>query len=247
LGGGVIGDLAGFAAATYQRGINFVQIPTTLLAMVDSSVGGKTGYNHALGKNMIGAFYQPKLVLIDTNTLSTLPERELWSGLAEVIKYGFILDNNFYKYCEKVLTQFGTQCPSSIVIKLITRSCELKAWVVAKDEKEAGLRAILNFGHTIGHAIETVTKYKTYTHGEAIGLGMLSALQLSGLPTDKLKKLYAHIGLPTATLRLSPDALLKAIALDKKVANGTTRMILLKRIGKAYIQKVTTEELKTIL
>lgn len=247
LGGGVIGDMAGFAAATYQRGISFVQIPTTLMAMVDSSVGGKTGYNHAFGKNMIGAFYQPKLVLIDTNTLTTLPEREIWSGLAEVIKYGFILDKRFYQYCEKTLTKFGTQLPSDTLSKLIARSCELKSWVVSKDEKESGLRAILNFGHTLGHALETVTKYKKYTHGEAVGLGLLYALVLSGLPIDKVKKLYTHIGLPTEVTKISSAAILTAMKLDKKVANGTIRMILLKRIGKAYIQKVTEEELKTIL
>jgi 3-dehydroquinate synthase len=247
LGGGVLGDMAGFAAATYQRGIPFVQIPTTLLAMVDSSVGGKTGYNHALGKNMIGAFYQPKFVLIDTQTLKTLPARELWSGLAEVLKYGFILDERFYQYCEKMLLKFGTKCPEPVLIKLIKRSCELKAWVVSKDEKESGLRAILNFGHTIGHAIETVTKYTKYTHGEAVALGMLYALKLSSLPTDKIKKLYTHIGLPTTLNKVSATALLNAMKLDKKVAQGQIRMILLKRIGKAYIQKITTEELKTIL
>jgi len=206
--------------------------------MVDSSVGGKTGYNHPLGKNMIGAFYQPRLVLIDTATLNTLPERELRSGLAEVIKYGLILDRRFYQYCAKELTRFGTQCPSGTLLRLITRSCELKAWVVGKDEKEAGLRAILNFGHTIGHAIETVTKYKTYTHGEAVALGMLKALTLSGLSTDSLKKLYIHLGLPTELKKLKTDQLLTAMTHDKKVAAGAIRMILLKRIGKAYVKKI---------
>ena len=178
LGGGVVGDIAGFAAATYLRGIPFVQVPTTLLAQVDSSVGGKTGINHEKGKNLIGAFYQPGFVLIDTSTLDTLPEREYLSGLAEVAKYGIVLDGNLFDFMSANAGKLLDRDKESL-LTVIKRSCSIKASIVEKDEKEAGLRAVLNYGHTIGHAVETLTCYKRYTHGEAVAIGMAQAARFS--------------------------------------------------------------------
>ncbi len=200
LGGGVVGDIAGFAAACYMRGVGFIQVPTTLLAQVDSSVGGKTGVNHAKGKNLIGAFYQPRIVLIDTDTLQTLPDRELKAGLAEVIKYGAIADVEFLSWLEDNIEALLNKDADALV-HAIKRSCELKAQVVAEDEREAGRRAILNFGHTFGHAIEHCLGYGEWLHGEAVAAGMVMAAELSRLPVDQVARLTSLItraGLPTA-------------------------------------------------
>lgn len=244
LGGGVVGDMAGFTASTYMRGIPYVQIPTTLLAQVDSSVGGKTGVNHKLGKNMIGTFYQPRLVWIDTNTLKTLPERELKAGLAEAIKYGVIKDKKLFKFLEdnkdKVLG-----LDKKAVSCIIQRSCGIKAGIVSKDERESGLRAILNYGHTIGHAIETVTGYTRFLHGEAVAIGMHLEAKLSLLlrflreqDVSRIKSLLDSYGLPT---EIPADAdkqeLLSSMQLDKKTAEGKLTFILPEKIGRVRIQK----------
>lgn len=251
LGGGVIGDLTGFAAATYMRGIPFIQVPTTLLAMVDSSVGGKTGVNHPMGKNMIGAFYQPKLVLMDLAVLATLPKEEFLSGMAEVIKYGVIWDHDLFDYLEKnrekILAQ--EQGPLS---HIISRSCEIKADVVSKDEREGGLRAILNFGHTVGHAIETLENY-TMRHGEAVAIGMVYAAHFAhrlGLCNVKVpertERLIAAYGLPTSlsVLKKRPSVtqLLDTMLVDKKSEGGTIRFILPKKIGEVVITKDWDEQ-----
>ena len=242
LGGGVVGDMTGFAAASYQRGVDFVQIPTTLLAQVDSSVGGKTGVNHPLGKNMIGAFYQPKAVFIDVDCLSTLPPRELSAGLAEVIKYGLIYDFNFFEWLELNITSLlaGDKDNLSYAIK---RSCEIKAEVVAQDEREGGIRAILNLGHTFGHAVETSQGYGNWLHGEAVGIGMVMAADLSfreGWISEVLflraKKLIAAAGLPLTTPKgMTPDDFLKYMAVDKKNLDGNLRLVLLNGNGKSLV------------
>ena len=240
LGGGVVGDITGFAAACYQRGINFIQIPTTLLAQVDSSVGGKTGVNHPLGKNMIGAFYQPLGVVVDTAVLATLPDRELKAGIAEVIKYGFIYDAAFFEWLELNLDKIISHNQQAIAYA-IQRSCEIKAEIVACDEKETGLRAILNFGHTFGHAIETGCGYGTYLHGEAVSIGMCLALELSYRLgnislTDLLRgvELLQRSGLPIdLPEQLSVDNYLKLMAVDKKNIDGEIRVIALKNLGSA--------------
>jgi 3-dehydroquinate synthase len=248
LGGGVVGDLAGFVAATYLRGINFIQVPTTLLAMVDSSVGGKTGVNLPQGKNLVGAFYQPRLVLADTDTLKTLPERELRAGFAEVIKTAVIRDAGFFAWLE----QNGQTSPA----EAIRRCCEIKAAVVAADEREAGLRAILNFGHTIGHAMEALADYAGVLHGEAVALGMCCAARLSvkraGLSTaeaDRLVNLIAAVGLPTRLgekYRLAD--LLAAMQLDKKAVDGRVRFVLLKELGEAVVSDAVTDaDLKEVV
>lgn len=237
LGGGVVGDIAGFAAACYMRGVGFIQVPTTLLSQVDSSVGGKTGVNHAQGKNLIGAFYQPKIVLIDTDSLSTLPERELRAGLAEVIKYGAIADLAFFEFleaCMDALLEKDTEC----LAKAIHRSCELKAEVVAEDEREAGRRAILNFGHTFGHAIEHCQGYGQWLHGEAVAAGMVMAAGLSGLDdadVARLRKLIERAGLPAAPPEIGSDSMLDAMGMDKKALGRKLRFVLLKQLGKAYL------------
>lgn len=239
LGGGVVGDLAGFVAATYLRGIDFVQVPTTLLAQVDSSVGGKTGVNLAAGKNLVGAFYQPKLVLCDLATLASLPEREYRSGLAEVIKYGIIYDAPLFKKLERDIGKL-LLLDSKVLGPVISRCCRIKADVVALDEKEGGLRAILNFGHTIGHAIEATAGYGKYLHGEAIAIGQVLAARLSeplsGLnPKDsqRIKTLLEHAGLPV-DMNVTPkkgERLHAAMALDKKVAQGQVKFVLAQSIG----------------
>lgn len=239
LGGGVVGDLAGFVAASYLRGIPFVQVPTTLLAQVDSSVGGKTGVNLKAGKNLVGAFHQPDLVLCDLDTLKTLPKRELKAGLAEIIKYGIIYDAPFFNWLEKNLKALLKR-DSKALTKAIARSCEIKAAVVGADEREGGLRAILNFGHTIGHAIEAITKYGTYLHGEAISIGQVMAADLSrdlfGLPAksaDRIRRLFEQAGLPT-TIKLTKaqkTKLFAAMRLDKKVAGGEVKFVLADKIG----------------
>ncbi|MDA8082533.1 MAG: 3-dehydroquinate synthase [Nitrospiraceae bacterium] len=249
LGGGVIGDITGYAASTYMRGIDFVQVPTTLLAQVDSSVGGKTGVNHTLGKNMIGTFWQPRLVWIDIRTLLTLPKREFVSGLAEVIKYGVIWDREFFDFLEtgaaKVLA-----LDNDALVHVIRRSCEIKAEVVSKDEREAGLRAILNYGHTIGHAIETATGYKKYLHGEAVAIGMVAAARLSevlglmdGRQTERIESLVRDYGLPTAIPGdLGFDELLSCMQLDKKTVSGTLTFVLPEKISAVRIEKGVSPE-----
>ncbi|KAL3696495.1 hypothetical protein R1sor_010571 [Riccia sorocarpa] len=235
LGGGVIGDMCGYAAASYLRGVNFIQIPTTLMAQVDSSVGGKTGVNHPLGKNMIGAFYQPQCVLVDTETLNTLPDRELASGVAEVIKYGLIRDADFFEWQEENMEKILARDTSTLVYA-VKRSCENKAAVVAADEREAGLRATLNLGHTFGHAIETGTGYGNWLHGEAVGAGTIMAadmsLRLGWIDKDLFNRILSIT--MRAKLPIEPPSsmdvqLFKSImAVDKKVADGLLRLILLK-------------------
>ncbi|MGD8630349.1 MAG: 3-dehydroquinate synthase, partial [Gammaproteobacteria bacterium] len=242
LGGGVVGDITGFAAACYQRGVAFVQIPTTLLAQVDSSVGGKTGVNHPLGKNMIGAFHQPNCVLIDTNTLDTLDDRQLAAGLAEVIKYGLIKDSGFFTWLEQNMTALRTRDKQALAYA-IERSCALKAAIVAADERESGQRALLNLGHTFGHAIETGTGYGNWLHGEAVAAGMLMAAELSArhgwLSTDAVRrteKLLRQAGLPTSPpAEMTADRFMDLMAVDKKVVDGGLRLVLLKDIGHALV------------
>ncbi|MEH6557517.1 MAG: 3-dehydroquinate synthase [Oceanicoccus sp.] len=248
LGGGVVGDMTGFAAASYQRGVNFIQVPTTLLSQVDSSVGGKTGVNHPLGKNMIGAFYQPQCVIADTQTLSTLPPRELSAGLAEVIKYGLISDASFYLWLKENVDGL-LACDGKILSEAIRRSCENKAKVVASDEREAGIRAILNFGHTFGHAIETAQGYGNWLHGEAVAAGMVLAADLSAhlgwLPVDDandVRQLLQHSKLPVEPPTMSCDQFLSLMARDKKVLDGNLRLVLLKRIGEAVVTSDVTEQ-----
>ncbi len=242
LGGGVIGDLAGFAAATYQRGVPFIQVPTTLLSQVDSSVGGKTGINHPLGKNMIGAFWQPKLVLADTDTLKTLPKRELSAGLAEIIKYGLIRDLPFFEWLETNIDQLLSREPQALAYA-IERSCANKAEVVAGDERETakeGGRALLNLGHTFAHAIETGLGYGEWLHGEAVGAGMVMAGELSRRlgwlkesDMTRIRTLISRAGLPTTGPKLSATRYLELMGHDKKVVAGRLRLVLLKKIGDA--------------
>ncbi len=242
LGGGVIGDMAGFAAACYQRGVKAVQVPTTLLSQVDSSVGGKTGVNHRLGKNMIGAFKQPELVLIDTETLDTLPDREYAAGLAEVLKYGLIADANFFQWLEQHWADLLAR-DQQTVAQAIRRSCELKAEVVAADETEQGRRAILNLGHTFGHAIETWTGYGSWLHGEAVATGLLMATDLShrlgaveASLIDRVRALLEQAELPTrAPAGMSRSDFLQHMARDKKVESGVLRLVLLKSLGHAIV------------
>lgn len=243
LGGGVVGDITGFAAATYQRGVQFVQIPTTLLAQVDSSVGGKTGVNHPQGKNMIGAFYQPRCVLIDTDVLQTLPQREVLAGLAEVVKYGLIVDSDFFhwleKNCESVLALATEE-----LTEVITRCCEIKADVVAKDEREGGVRALLNLGHTFGHAIETAAGYGKLLHGETVAMGMVMAADLScrqgwidsATAAHIRKVLEQDFGMPVVPpADISEEQFLDLMASDKKAEQGKIRFILLHAIGQAVV------------
>ena len=241
LGGGVIGDIAGFAAATFLRGVPFIQIPTTLLAQVDSSVGGKTGINHPLGKNMVGAFYQPKLVLADTSTLATLPARELSAGLAEVIKYGLIRDPAFFEWLEQNMDKLLARDQVALAFA-IHRSCENKAAVVAADEHESGQRALLNLGHTFGHAIETGMGYGNWLHGEAVAAGTVLAADLSrhmGLIDDatveRIRAIFIKANLPASAPDLGAEKYLHMMGLDKKVEDGRIRFVLLKRIGAAFI------------
>lgn len=237
LGGGVVGDVAGFAAASYMRGVGFVQVPTTLLAQVDSSVGGKTGINHAQGKNLIGAFYQPGVVLIDTDTLGTLPERELKAGLAEVIKYGAIADVEFLGWLEDNMGSL-LQGDAAALAYAIERSCAIKADVVADDEREAGRRAILNFGHTFGHAIEHCLGYGEWLHGEAVAAGMVMAARLSDIDaaaTDRLERLIERAGLPVAPPSVGASQMLEAMSRDKKVQNKALRFVLLRELGDAFV------------
>ena len=249
LGGGVVGDLAGFAAAVYQRGIPFIQVPTTLLAQVDSSVGGKTAINHARGKNMVGAFHQPLAVISDTSTLDSLPVRELRAGLAEVIKHALILDRAFADWLEANLPALLQREPRALA-HAVRRSCELKAQVVAADERETGLRAILNFGHTFGHAIEAGLGYGEWLHGEAVAAGMVMAAELSvrsGLlsQTDatRVRSLLARAGLPVAGPALAPERMLEHMQVDKKASGGRVRFVLLEAIGSAVLRGDINESL----
>ncbi|MHB1213693.1 MAG: 3-dehydroquinate synthase [Thiobacillus sp.] len=251
LGGGVIGDMTGFAAASYQRGVPFIQIPTTLLSQVDSSVGGKTGINHPLGKNMIGAFYQPKVVLADTDTLKTLPARELSAGLAEVIKYGLIWDVGFLAWLEANMGKLRALDPAAIT-HAIHRSCEIKAQVVGQDEREGGIRAILNLGHTFGHAIETGMGYGTWLHGEAVAAGMVMAAEtsrrigwLAEADVARTRALIRAAGLPDEAPDLGVDTYLDYMGHDKKVEGGKMRFVLLKKLGEAVITADVPTDLLT--
>lgn len=255
LGGGVIGDIAGFAASTYMRGIDYIQVPTTLLAQVDSSVGGKTGVNHPLGKNMIGTFWQPSIVWIDIDTLKTLPRRELLSGLSEVIKYGVIRDEGLFDFLE-ANQNLILDLDENALTYIIKRSCEIKSEVVSKDERESGLRAILNYGHTIGHAIETVTEYKGYLHGEAVAIGMYVEARLSqmlgfidGKQVNRIKALIDSYNLPSEMPEgIDLNSLLSTMQIDKKTVSGELSFILPEKIGTVKIQKgVLLEEVKKAL
>jgi 3-dehydroquinate synthase len=241
LGGGVVGDIGGFAAACYQRGIAYLQVPTTLLAQVDSAVGGKTGINHAAGKNLIGAFHQPIGVLSDITTLRTLPPRELRAGLAEVIKYGLIEDLHFLEWIERSLEKLLTFEPAAFE-HAIRRSCEIKARIVAADEREQGARALLNLGHTFGHAIEAAGEYRTWLHGEAVALGLLMAVSMSARlgwlvssDVQRVKSLLERAGLPTSAPGLDAGRVLELMQLDKKIKNGHLRLVLLPRLGAASV------------
>ncbi len=243
LGGGVVGDIAGFAAACYMRGVAFIQVPTTLLAQVDSSVGGKTGINHPNGKNLIGAFHQPQLVIIDTNTLATLPDRELRAGLAEVIKHGAIADAEFFEWLEGNIGALLARDADALA-HTIQRSCEIKAAVVSEDETEKGKRALLNFGHTFAHAIENCLGYGEWLHGEAVAAGMVMAAELSDLDEaeqERIQNLIAAAGLPVAPPAIDAKVLRAAMEMDKKVQKKKLRFVLLKSIGSAYLSSDYSE------
>lgn len=257
LGGGVIGDMTGFAAATWLRGINFIQVPTSLLAMVDASVGGKTGVNHPQGKNLIGAFYQPKLVMIDPLVLKTLPEREFRAGMAEVIKYGVIWAQNLFTELELANRLDSLDNLDSELLNLIlTRSCQAKAEVVSQDEKESGLRAILNYGHTIGHGLESLTNYQTFVHGEAVAIGMVAAGKIAVKAqlwneeeAKRQDNLIIKAGLPTKIpANLDIEAIIASLQLDKKVQGGKVRFILPLKIGKVTIsEQINSDLLREVL
>jgi 3-dehydroquinate synthase len=242
LGGGVVGDMAGFAAASYQRGVDFIQLPTTLLAQVDSSVGGKTGVNHALGKNMIGAFHQPRCVLADTETLNTLDDRQLSAGIAEVIKYGLIQDSEFFAWLEQNMDRLMTR-DTEALIHAIERSCRCKADIVAADERESGQRALLNLGHTFGHAIETGTGYGNWLHGEGVAAGMAMAADLSArhgwispADVDRIRALLVRAELPVdPPAEMDRDRFLELMAVDKKALDSGLRLVLLDAIGQARV------------
>ncbi len=255
LGGGVVGDMTGFAAASYQRGVDFIQIPTTLLAQVDSSVGGKTGVNHPLGKNMIGAFHQPRCVIADTDSLNTLDDRQLSAGIAEVIKYGLIDDPAFFTWLEQNMAAMMSR-EAEALSYAIARSCEDKARVVAADEKEAGSRALLNLGHTFGHAIETGMGYGEWLHGEAVAAGMVLAAELSEhlgwiepSVVERSRNLIAAAGLPVkAPSELSSDRFLELMAVDKKVQDGILRLVLMKGLGHSVISDAaSSEQIRAVL
>ena len=256
LGGGVVGDLCGFVAATFQRGVDFIQIPTTLLAQVDSSVGGKTAVNHPAGKNMIGAFYQPKAVVADTTVLTSLPPREYAAGLAEVVKYGVIDDVDFFRWLEESVAALHSRSEEALQ-QAIFRSCASKAKVVSEDERESGRRAILNFGHTFGHAIEKLAGYGEWLHGEAVAIGMVMAAELSvrhcGFPQSdvlRLRALLKALGLPVTLgdRRLETEAMIEAMGLDKKVNDGQLRFVLARQLGDVYVSDdVSAQALREVL
>lgn len=249
LGGGVVGDVAGYAAATWMRGIPFVQVPTTLLAQVDSSVGGKTGIDHPKGKNLIGAFYQPKLVLIDVDTLATLDQRQFRAGIAEVIKYGVVIDSNFFEFLETHINEILDMNPE-VLIEIIFKSCYLKAKIVELDEKEAGLRAILNYGHTLGHAFESLSAYRGLVHGEAVAIGMVLSAQISAAEgfcshedVKRIRSLITSYGLSDNIPKFDRQQLLKAVAADKKSRSGNINFICNKGIGHYAMSQHTSDEL----
>ncbi len=253
LGGGVVGDMAGFAAACYMRGVPYVQVPTTLLAQVDSSVGGKTAINHPLGKNMIGVFNQPLLVVADLDVLKTLPEREFIAGLAEVIKYGPIADAAFLDWIEANLEALKAREPKAVA-HAVKRSCEIKAWVVAQDERETGLRAILNFGHTFGHAIEAGLGYGEWLHGEAVGCGMVMAADLSACMgliehahAARLVRLVERAGLPVRAPKLGVPRYLQLMRVDKKADDGEIRFVLLEGAGRAGVHRAPADRLAEVI
>jgi 3-dehydroquinate synthase len=252
-GGGVVGDMAGFAAACYMRGIRFVQVPTTLLSQVDSSVGGKTAINHPLGKNMIGAFHQPISVEIDPQVLASLPPREVSAGLAEVVKYGLIADAAFFDWCEANAAALRTLEPEAVAYA-IRRSCELKARVVSADERESGVRAILNLGHTFGHAIESGMGYGEWLHGEAVGCGMVQAAELSadllGFPredVERVRRVVEAIGCPVVAPDLGTQRWVELMGHDKKAQGGTLRFVVMPRIGEAECRDVAPRDLEPVL
>lgn len=254
LGGGVVGDIAGFFSACYMRGIPFIQIPTTIVAQVDASIGGKTGVNHPLGKNILGAFYQPDAVLIDLNFLTTLPDRIYIEGFAEIIKHAIIADEQMFDYCENKIDGLKTKNLDLLVFPVL-RSCEIKADIVMKDEKEQSIRAYLNLGHTFGHAIESVTNYSRYLHGEAVAIGLVCACELSrmlgychpSIPT-KVRNLLKQYGLPTSYSGIPVEDILEAMKRDKKVKAGTLRFILPRRIGEVFIaEDIPLEVVKEVL
>jgi len=250
LGGGVIGDLAGYIAATFMRGLPVVQVPTTLLAQVDSSVGGKVAVNLPEGKNLVGSFYQPLLVYIDLAVLKTLPIEEMKAGMAEVIKYGIILDKNFFEYLEEKMESLR-ELDWEVLETVVARCCRLKAGVVEKDEKESGLRAILNFGHTLGHALEALTDYKKYRHGEAVAIGIIGACRIAeemGMlkkeVRDRIERLIGKTGLPGRIgVKLSVDSIIQILSLDKKVRAGKVRFVLPERIGKVVVRNDVPEDI----
>jgi 3-dehydroquinate synthase len=248
LGGGVIGDLTGYAAASFQRGIDFVQVPTTLLAQVDSSVGGKTAVNHPRAKNMIGAFHQPTAVLADTDTLRTLPARELAAGLAEVIKYGVIVDAHFFAWLEQHIDAVRALDPDALT-HAIRRSCEIKAAIVAEDERERGRRALLNLGHTFGHALEAIGGYERWLHGEAVAIGMALAARtstalgrLAASECERIERLLARAGLPARASGVDPDDLLERMRGDKKADRGGLNLILVDALGKAVVARAPADQ-----
>jgi 3-dehydroquinate synthase len=247
LGGGVIGDLTGFAAACYQRGIDFVQVPTTLLAQVDSSVGGKTAVNHPRAKNMIGAFHQPIAVIADTDTLRTLPQRELAAGLAEVVKYGLIVDREFFDWLEEHIDELRALDAAALAFA-VRRSCEIKAQIVAADERERGQRALLNLGHTFGHALETIGAYRRWLHGEAVAIGMMLAARTSAAlgrldraDCERIDALLVRAGLPTRAAGIEVDSVLELMRLDKKADRRGQRLVLLEALGTAVVAPAPNE------
>jgi 3-dehydroquinate synthase len=248
LGGGVIGDLTGYAAASYQRGVDFVQVPTTLLAQVDSSVGGKTAVNHPRAKNMVGAFHQPIAVLADTDTLRSLPPRELAAGLAEVVKYGIILDAGLFEWLETHVDDLlGLE--TAALTHAIRSSCEIKATIVAEDERELGRRALLNLGHTFGHALEAIGRYERWLHGEAVAIGMVLAARtsaalgwLASRDCDRIERLLAKAGLPTAAPGVDPDALLEGMRGDKKADRAGLKLVLIRSLGEAVVARAPPED-----
>jgi len=250
LGGGVVGDLAGFIAATYQRGVNFVQVPTTLLAQVDSSVGGKVGVNHALGKNMVGAFYQPAFVVADVATLRTLPDREIVCGIGEVVKYGVIMNRTFFSFVDRNLSGILSK-KGSVLAHLVGECCRMKARIVSQDEREENLRAILNFGHTVGHALEHAGSYRSLKHGEAILLGMIAETfvayrlgMISSKDASRIEQAILRIPMPRSIgVPIAPSRLISAMRLDKKVAGGKIRLILPTSIGKVTMPIVVNEKM----
>ena len=248
LGGGVVGDLTGYAAASYQRGVDFVQIPTTLLAQVDSSVGGKTAVNHPRAKNMIGAFHQPIAVLADTGTLASLPPRELAAGLAEVIKYGIIVDAAFFAWLESHIDELR-RLDSATLTYAIRRSCEIKAAIVAEDEREQGRRALLNLGHTFGHALEAIGRYERWLHGEAVGIGMALAAHtsvalgwLGARDCERIESLLTKAGLPTTASGIDPDEMLDHMRGDKKADRSGLKLILIRALGESVVTRAPAED-----